>query len=85
MSLIAERGIDEYTVQRAKGILEERGLKVNIGLRPQKGSSVVYLGVNGSGGEADRMAKRMGLRRDVFEFQKYDRHVLHLTAVRGVA
>ena len=85
VSIIAERGIDEYTVQRAKGILEERGLKVNIGLRPQKGTSVVYLGVNGSGGEADRMAKRMGLRRDVFEFQKYDRHVLHLTAVRGVA
>jgi len=85
VSIIADTGIDEYTVQRAKTILEEQGLKPVLQAKPQAGSSVVYLGVNGSGGEADRMAKRMGLRRDVFKLPKYDRHALRLTSVKGVA
>ena len=85
VSIVAEDGIDDYTIQRAKTILEEHGLKVTVDKRPSSRASVVWLGVNGSNGEADRMAKRMGLRRDVFKQPKYDRHTLRLSTVKGRA
>ena len=85
VSIVAEDGIDDYTIQRAKTLLEEHGLAVTVDKRPGSNASVVWLGVNGSGGVADRMAKRMGLRRDVFKLPKYDRHALRLSAVKGRA
>lgn len=85
VSIVAESGIDAYTVQRAKNLLEEHGLTATIDPSPRSGASVVWLGVNGSGGTVDRMARKAGLRRDVFRLPKYDRHALRLSSEKGRA
>ncbi|MBR1733004.1 MAG: beta-N-acetylglucosaminidase domain-containing protein, partial [Alloprevotella sp.] len=77
VSIQAEDGIDNYTRDRAAQVLSEHGLTPSF--ENVAGASVVYLGVNGSGGAADQMATTLGLKRDVFGLNKYDRHILSLT------
>lgn len=74
--IVASKGIDSYTVARANQVLAEHEINATVGKKAQKGSAVVYLGVNGSGDNADRLAKQRGLKRDIFSLPKYDRHVV---------
>lgn len=85
VSVVAEAGIDGYTLDRLRQILEEHGLQVDNAQPPSSNASVIYLGVNGSGGQVDRMARRWKLSRKVFAQNKYDRHVLSLSAEKGCA
>jgi len=84
--IVAEEGIDEATIARAKQVLKEHGLSVSTARRPQKGSTNLLLGINGSRGAADKEVNRQNLSRDVFDKPKFDRHVLSLYAdKRGTA
>lgn len=85
VSIVVEDGIDSYTQSRAIQVLAERGLQAAVVKKAKGGQSVVYLGVNGSKGVADKMADRLKLRRDVFTKEKYDRHIVNLTAEKGRA
>lgn len=77
--VVAEQGIDNYTVERALQILKENGLEASVVEKPQPGQSVVYLGINGSKGIADRKASSLKLKRELFSKEKYDRHIVSLT------
>ena len=85
VSIVVEDGIDSYTQSRAIQVLAERGLQAAVVKKAKGGQSVVYLGVNGSKGVADKMADRLKLRRDVFTKEKYDRHIVNLKAEKGRA
>lgn len=85
VSVVAEEGIDNYTRDRLKQILQEHGLNAVFGNKPKAGLSVIFLGLNGSGGPADRKASNLKLKRDVFSFPKYDRHVVSLSSAKGKA
>ena len=85
VSIVVEDGIDSYTQSRAIQVLAERGLQAAVVKKAKSGQSAVYLGVNGSKGVADKMADRLKLRRDVFAKEKYDRHVVNLSAEKGRA
>ena len=76
VNVVAGAGIDGYTIDRAKEVLTEHGLTPVVARKAKKGANVLYLGVNGSKDLADREAKRLGLKRDVFKQPKYDRHAL---------
>lgn len=76
--IIAGKGIDSYTVERASQVLAEHGIKATVVKKSQKGAAVVYLGINGSADNADRLATQRGLKRDIFSLPKYDRHVVSL-------
>lgn len=80
VTLVSESGIDNYTVDRARQVLTEAGLTVEVSSTPSMAQSNVYLGVAGSGGAADARATALGLKRDVFALAgKYDRHLLSLS------
>lgn len=85
VSVVAEDGIDGYTRDRLTQILQEHGLKAVFGLKPATGTSVVYLGLNGSKGAADKKASSLKIKRSVFSQPKYDRHVVSLTSAGGKA
>ena len=74
--IINGKGIDNYTVARAKQILVEHDITATVGKKAQKGSAIVYLGIYGSGDNADRIAKQRGLKQDIFSLTKYDRHIV---------
>ena len=78
--IMAEQGIDEATVERAKQVLTDHGIPFTTSDRKQKGVTNLLLGINGSHGLADKEASRQMLSREVFAQPKYDRHLLHLTA-----
>lgn len=80
VNIVAEPGIDEATVARARQILSENGLSVSVSEHEEKGRSNLLLGINGSGNIADSEADRQGLDRSIFSLQKYDRHIVSLTA-----
>ncbi len=83
--VVAEPGIDFYTIERALEILDEKGLEAAVAQKPKAGTSVVYLGINGSKGVADRKASSLKLKREVFSKPKYDRHIVSLNSVGGKA
>ena len=85
VSVVAEEGIDGYTRDRLTQILQERGLNAVFGEKPKAGLSVVFLGLNGSGGPADRKASGLKLKREVFALPKYDRHLVSLSSAKGKA
>lgn len=76
VTLVAGPAIDAYTVDRAKEVLTEHGLTPVVARKAAKGAATLYLGVNASGDQADREAKRLGVKRDVFGQQGYDRHAI---------
>ncbi len=78
--IVAEPGIDEVTVARARQVVEACGLEAVTSDRIRKNQTNVLLGINGSKGLADKEAKRLGLSRDVFSLPKFDRHILSLRA-----
>lgn len=80
VTLVCEEGIDAYTVNRAKQVLTEAGLKVETANEPSANQSNVLVGVKGSKGVADAKAEALGLKMDVFGLaNKYDRHLLSLS------
>lgn len=76
VTIVAGPAIDTYTVDRAKEVLTEHGLTPVVARKAAKGTSALYLGVNAKGDQADREAKRLGLKRDVFGQKGYDRHAI---------
>lgn len=85
VSVVAEEGIDGYTRDRLKQILQEHGLNASFDQKAQADLSTIYLGINGSKGQADRKASSLRLKRDIFKLQKYDRHVVSLSSAKGKA
>ena len=83
--VVAEPGIDKYTLDRALQVLKAKGLDASIADKPQSGKSTVYLGINGSKGTADRKASGLKIKRNIFSQPKYDRHVVSLSSNGGKA
>ena len=79
-TLIAGKGCDTYTVDRAKSVLQEHGITPVMGKKAVSGRMTVLIGVNGSGDAADKAAARLSLSRDVFGKAKYDRHAIAVSA-----
>ena len=79
-TLIAGKGIDAYTVTRAKQVLQEHGITPVVGSKAVKGRMTVIIGVNASGDKADKTATKLGVDRSVFKQPKYDRHIVSVTA-----
>ncbi len=76
VTIVAGKGIDGYTVDRAKEVLAGHGLTPVVARKAAKGKPTLYLGINASGDAADSEGKRIGLKRDVFTQKGYDRHAL---------
>ncbi len=85
VNVVAEKGIDSYTVNRLVQILQENGLQAVIADKPKAANSTVYLGLDGSKGAADRKASALKLKRDVFAQPKFDRHIVSLSSNGGKA
>ncbi len=85
VNVVAESDIDDFTRNRIEQILNDKGLNPSFVQKPKAGLSTIYLGINGSNGSADRMASKLKLNRDVFNNDKYDRHIVSLTNTSGKA
>lgn len=85
VSVVAEKGIDNATKARLVDVLSDHCLKAEFAKKPAKGNAAIYLGVNGSKGSADKLGKKLALKRDIFSNGKYDRHILSLTSAGGNA
>lgn len=85
VSVVAEVGIDIHTKERVKQILQENGLEAVFTQKAKGGQSTIYLGINGSKGDADRKATSLRLKRDIFSKEKYDRHIVSLNNQGGKA
>jgi len=83
--IIAEPEIDQVTIDRARQVLSEHGLKPVIGRVPIKGGSTLVLGVNGTHGAAQKSITALKIDCGVFNLPKYDRHILTLQSLGGVA
>lgn len=80
VNIVAETGIDKATVDRALQILNEHGLKAVCSSKLQTGNANLVMGINGSQQLADKQAKRLKLCRKVFTVNKFDRHILNISA-----
>lgn len=80
VNIVAETGIDDATIARAREVLADCGISAAVSKRAVKGKTNLLLGIQGSGDVADREADRQGLDRSVFIRPKYDRHIVSLTA-----
>lgn len=78
VNVIAESGIDSYTIERLREVLTgENGITFSLAKKPKTGVSNVWLGIHGSKGKTDRQAIKKALPDRVFSTPgKYDRHVL---------
>ncbi|MBO4692151.1 MAG: beta-N-acetylglucosaminidase domain-containing protein [Bacteroidales bacterium] len=77
--IYAEKGIDDVTIERARQILSEHGLKPEVAKgNINSGCSGIFLGINSSHGVADRNLFNYPplSDRSVFNLDKYDRHIL---------
>ncbi|MGN1264769.1 MAG: beta-N-acetylglucosaminidase domain-containing protein, partial [Muribaculaceae bacterium] len=79
-TVIAESGIDQPTKDRLCDVLKQHGIVAEFAAKPSKTNANIYLGVNGSKEDADRLAKKLKLKRDIFTNGKFDRHIISLTA-----
>ena len=82
-TVIAESGIDQPTKNRLCDVLKQHGIVAEFATKPSKTNANIYLGVNGSKGDADRLAKKLKLKRDIFANGKLDRHIISLTAQKN--
>lgn len=83
--VIAGKGCDSYTLDRANQVLTEHHMKVVMSNKPRKGVATLYLGIHGSGDKADKIGAALGLKRDVFAKPKYDRHILSVRQTKDGA
>lgn len=82
-TVIAESGIDQPTKNRLCDVLKQHGIVAEFAAKPSKTNANIYLGVNGSKGDTDRLAKKLKLKRDIFANGKFDRHIISLTAQKN--
>lgn len=80
VNIVAEKGIDQATLARARQVLADRGIGAAFSEKAVKGQANLLLGISGSRGAADKEAARRGLARDVFGKAKFDRHILSIGA-----
>lgn len=80
VEIIPESGIDRATINRAVEIMERLGLTAVESAKPSGKRSCIMLGVNGSRERTDRLASKLKLDRTLFNYQKFDRHILSLTS-----
>ena len=80
VNIVAETGIDEATVARARQILADNDISSVVSQQADDKQTNLLLGINGSGDIADSEAGRQGLDRAIFDMPKYDRHIVSLTA-----
>lgn len=84
VNIVADKSIDRTTVERAKSILEEKGLEVTESQKAVKKISNVYLAAEGTDGAASRYASRQKVKREILSTPgKFDRHILLLTTGRN--
>ena len=82
VNIVAETGVDEATVARARQVLADKGFSSVVSQQADDKQTNLLLGINGSGDIADSEADRQQLDREVFDKEKYDRHIVSLTADR---
>lgn len=82
-TLIAGRGCDDYTLDRAKAVLAQNGITAVVGKKAVGGRMTLIIGINGSGDAADKAAARLSLDRTVFGMPKYDRHAIAVAQGQG--
>lgn len=80
VNIVAGPAIDQATINRAKDVLESHGIATKVSAKALKGTSNLVIGVNGSSDQADRLTCRMHLDKKLFSMDKYDRHILSITA-----
>ena len=83
--VVADRDIDDVTLERAKQVLSEHSLTAVVKDKPVKGGSNLILGTNNTGGIAGKTCNALRLSRNVFDLNKFDRHILHLYSDGGKA
>lgn len=83
--VVSEPGIDTFTCNRLRDILHKKSINAVFTDKPKGGSSVIYLGINGSGQQADSKATRLRLKRDLFSLPKFDKHIVSLYSLGGKA
>ena len=86
VTVVCEEAIDAATRRRAEQVLKEAGLDCTFAQEAPATGSVVYIGVNGSGGVADQRATALALDRTALtKTGKFDRHLLALSDRNGSA
>lgn len=80
VTLVIEEGVRANVQPFLEEVLNANGMTVP--KRPVSSIKKIYVGVNGSGGEADLFATSCGLSRNVFTAgeNKFDPYLLHITA-----
>ena len=86
VTVVCEEAIDAATRRRAEQVLKEAGLDCTFAQEAPATGSVMYIGVNGSGGVADQRATALALDRTALtKTGKFDRHLLALSDRNGSA
>lgn len=86
VTVVCEEAIDAATRRRAEQVLKEAGLDCTFAQEVPATGSVMYIGVNGSGGAADQRATALALDRTALtKTGKFDRHLLSLSDRNGSA
>ena len=86
VTVVCEEAIDAATRRRAEQVLKEAGLDCTFAQEAPATGSVMYIGVNGSGGAADQRATALALDRTALtKTGKFDRHLLSLSDRNGSA
>ena len=86
VTVVCEEAIDAATRRRAEQVLKEAGLDCTFAQEAPATGSVMYIGVNGSGGAADQRATALALDRTALtKTGKFDRHLLALSDRNGSA
>ena len=86
VTVVCEEAIDAATRRRAEQVLKEAGLDCTFTQEAPATGSVMYIGVNGSGGAADQRATALALDRTALtKTGKFDRHLLALSDRNGSA
>ncbi len=86
VNIVADAGIDEVTIARAKQIIDQKGGSTQVSRRADKRCSNIYLGVNGQKGIASNKLKQWKIRHHAFDKKdKFDKHLLCLSVEAGKA
>ena len=81
VDVVAEAGIDEVTIERARQVLTDHGMTTRLAQRTPGNGSCVILATARPGSQAARMLERLNISSGVLNTPgKYDRYILALTA-----
>ena len=77
VNIVAEKGIDIYTKNRAEEIFEENDIKVVFSEKPSSKVPNIFLGIKGSKDFVDKYVTKLQIKSTVFDTKgKYDRHMI---------